>query len=532
MTGQNHPSAAEIVEDAAYLKNEQQHYQQQQQQQQQSTTRTTHGDAPHSTPNILSSWKTEARMFLELAGVTTLLNLGFVLSPFLTASHIGRTLGSLYLSSFTLANLTANLCTFSLMAGLWSASDTLSPQAFGLKNYPELGYIAVRGCVTSVVVLLPINVVLTMYLEPILTSLGQDPQVSLHAQAWYRIYVLSIPFNILYNAVWKFLSAQHVMKALITTSMLSCFLVLPLALSIFTKAFGFLGSALAYVVFQAAQATFLVGYLIWKRPHHPETWKGLSSTHLKRALRLGPLVDFLHLGAGGCLAQIEWVFWEALGLVAGLISVESLSTHQIANQTIMALCMPPFSFGTAVAVRMGVSLPVSIQRTQYLVYATLLFSVITFGIVSVLVYVWRDVIFGIFTNDAEVQELADKVWADVCLFSLNVAVFGVLVGVATGLGKQWALGFTNSFCMFVIGLPLIYYTSITLDGGLEALWRWVNVPYLFMNIALAILFIATDWQKIQKEILLKDDKDGTFGSPSVSGRNDLESTNNEMTRLL
>jgi Na+-driven multidrug efflux pump len=85
------------------------------------------------------SLASELWLFLELAVPTTLLNLGYIISPLLTASYVGRKFGSIFFSGFTLANLTGNLCTFSLMHGLFSATDTLGTQAFGSGNKKKLG---------------------------------------------------------------------------------------------------------------------------------------------------------------------------------------------------------------------------------------------------------------------------------------------------------------------------------------------------------------------------------------------------------
>ena len=132
-------------------------------------------------PQPSTSIGNEMRLFLELAVPTTLLNFGFTLSPLLTASYVGLKFGKIYLSAFTLANLTGNLCTFSLLAGMFSAADTLSPQAYGKGNYKEVGLIALRGIAASVVLLVPINIVLVLYLEPALIGMGQDPEAAYHA---------------------------------------------------------------------------------------------------------------------------------------------------------------------------------------------------------------------------------------------------------------------------------------------------------------------------------------------------------------
>ena len=59
-----------------------------------------------------------------------MLRLSFVTSPLLTASYIGRNFAPVYLSAFSIANLAVNLSTFTLLAGLMTAFDNLSPQAY------------------------------------------------------------------------------------------------------------------------------------------------------------------------------------------------------------------------------------------------------------------------------------------------------------------------------------------------------------------------------------------------------------------
>jgi Na+-driven multidrug efflux pump len=202
------------------------------------------------------------------------------------------------------------------------------------------------------------------------------------------------------------------------------------------------------------------------------------------------------------VAQCEWVFWEAVGLLVGSLGVVSLSVHTIPNQTIMAFCMIPFSFGIALAIRMGIALPISVTRTKILVVFVLFFSVIAFGIVSIGVYIYRRSIVALFTSNQEVQELAELIFVKVALFNFNIAIFAILAGIATGLGKQWLLGIINFIFLWIFGLPMIYYKSIVCGQGLNAVWYWMNVPYLGMNITLCILFSCyLDWYKIQTQIV-------------------------------
>eukprot|EP00934_Nitzschia_sp_Nitz4_P004444 Nitzschia sp. Nitz4//scaffold19_size178191//98844//100449//NITZ4_001982-RA/size178191-augustus-gene-0.107-mRNA-1//-1//CDS//3329540696//4434//frame0 len=467
-------------------------------------------------PDEAKSFWTEARLFLELAIPTSFLGLGFILSPLLTASYVGLRFGPIFLSAFTLGNLTGNLCTFSLMSGLFSASDTLAPQAFGVGDYREVGLIAIRGVFIAVLAIFPINVLLVLYLEDILVYLGQDPVASMYAAEWYRIFVWALPFFVIFQATWKFLAAQHKMRPLMNVSIFCCCTVLPLSLEYLTKFFGFRGSAMAYVCFQASQCILLLFYLAFLKPHVQGTWPGFAAW--KEALQVAPLLKYLSLGAGGILCQSEWVYWEALGLIVGNMGVVALSAHTIPNQMIMIMCMIPFSFGVSMTIRMGHVLPTCVKHTQRIVTVTTLISMVLFLLVSVVLYVQADAIFSAFTTDEDVLDLVHSIWWKVCLFNANVSLFGLLTGIATGLGMQWTLGAINFIFLWIFGVPITYYFAVLQGQGLAATWTWINAPYSCMNICLIILFFSADWHKVQAEIKKQDN-----GASSPEGQKLLDS---------
>ena len=359
-------------------------------------------------PIDAKSFWIEVRLFLELAIPTCLLSCGFTLSPLLTASYVGLRFGPMFLSAFTLGNLTANLCTFSLLAGVFSASDTLAPQAFGVGDYNEVGLIAVRGIFASLILVIPINIFLVTCMEDLLVAAGQDPEAAFHASQWYSIFVWAVPFFVIYDSVWKFLSAQHVMRPLIYVSLFSCAVILPLALEFFTERFGFLGSAMAYVVFQGCQCILLLLYLWVFKPHHEGTWGGLGCW--RDALKTKPMMEYLSLGAGGILSQSEWIYWEALGLMVGSLGVEVLAAHTIPNQVIMIVCQFPFAFGTALSIRMGHVLSKSVHHAKHIVGGTIVLSFFAFAILSLGVHFGSGKICSIFTSNEEVITLAKSVW--------------------------------------------------------------------------------------------------------------------------
>lgn len=239
-----------------------------------------------------------------------------------------------------------------------------------------------------------------------------------------------------------------------------------------------------------------------------------------RALR-----EFVVLGLGGVVAQCEWVFWEALGLLVGKLGVLAMTAHTIPTQIVFSATTFPISCGVALAVRMGISLPKSVLRAR----AIALLVVGAFSVLSLLasffLYGSRKFLIRFFldengdddnssnsnitatattntntntninTSDAEeVFDLADSIWPEVCVFTFNVALFGIMIGISSGLGKQWILAIINVFYLWIFGMPVIYYTAIVSNNKgdedtstrLKTIWFWMDVAYAGINITLFV----------------------------------------------
>lgn len=179
---------------------------------------------------------------------TVIIQLGGTVPGFVTASYIGRNYPDIvFLDGFTLAMLTGNLFTLSLCQGLFTASDTLSPQAYGAGNKVEVGLLAIRGFIGSMLVTVPIMILLGIFMDKILIAVGEDMDASKLAWHWYQIYALGTPFYALYNVTWKFLSAQNVMMPLVFSVLVSCGIVLPLSMNILGSMYGYYGTAVCTV---------------------------------------------------------------------------------------------------------------------------------------------------------------------------------------------------------------------------------------------------------------------------------------------
>lgn len=449
----------------------------------------------------------EGKCLIELAIPTTVIQLSFTVPSFLTASYIGRQFGSVYLDGYTLAMLTGNLLTLALLQGLFIACDTLSPQAFGAGNYREVGLLAIRGFVSTLLLIIPINAVLFLYMEKLLEFCGQDSEAAEHAWHFYLVYAPSFPFNSLFCILWKFLSSQSILTPLVVCSLVSMLVVLPICLEIFLPMFGFLGSAAALTCGLAFQALSLLAWVRFFQPHHPDSWPGISAW--REALAWQPMRNFWILSFGGMLACLEWMFWEALALVVGSLGVLPLSAHTVPTQVMFVTFMFSLGAGTALAIRLGHTLASpnlkhNVERAQFLAAGTTAFCCLVFGLGSVAMYVFKEAIFGIFTKEEPVLELLRDIWLNVCWYFFVLSAYGLILGISLGLGIQWTLGIVTVISLWLVGMPATYYLAVVRGGGLRAVWICIWPPYLMINAYMVVDFFRRDWHEIARAIQIRE----------------------------
>ncbi|KAG7351834.1 MATE efflux family protein [Nitzschia inconspicua] len=469
---------------------------------------------------IRTDWNKEIYLLSALAAPTIGIQLGVVLPNFLLASQVGRLYGSLYLDGFTLANLMGNLCNLSLLQGIYTASDTLGPQAYCAQNYPQVGLLCIRGVVASAIVLVPINVILVAFFERLMVAVGENLDAARHAQDYYRIFVWALPFFVLYNVTWKFLSAQEIMMPLVLVCLFSCTCILPIGVFGFVQEswLGFVGSAWTIVLFQAAQAILLLIYLHVQQPHKVETWPGLSWRTIRQALNepKGAFGTYMWLGLGGMLATSEWIYWESLTLLIGTMGVVPLSVHTIPTQVLMVTFMFSFGIAIALAVRLGATLPISVERARKLTVGTFVGGALLFGTMGVMMYKYRETIFSLFTEEEAVLKGAHEIWPKVCVYFFNLCIYALNMGVATGLGQQWMFGIVTVIFLWGLSLPSMYYLCVIRGGGLSTAWACITQPYIVMNAYLIVrFFFFEDWKAVQHAIRSREGIEERTSSEAV-----------------
>lgn len=503
----------------------------------------------------------EMKIIINLAIPSIVAQMGWSVPSALVASYIGRHYGSVYLDAYMLVMVVLSVCTFAILEGIFSALDTLLPQAYGAKKYKDLQYICVRCFIVCMIIIVPVIIVLSFFLDDILIFLGQDEEASKLAIQWFRIYSYCLPFYAIFHTISTFLSAQNIMTPEVVAVLISALIVLPILLQTLGP-IGFIGTGIAEGSYQIIQTLGLLIYVGYAKPYHPSTWS-TSGSILKsgiiprvsswtKAMKWKPFSSFLWLSAGGILARYvlkeimmnfvfiskivsgvgllcfyritflnlsffdalfvfgnstDYVYWEVVSLFIGSMGVTQLSAHTIPTQVIGMTFMVHLGISIAVSIRVGNVISQSVSQTQRICWYSLFCSSILFALMAAGTYVYREFIYSLFTTEQDVIDFCEEIWVKVTIYSFNMGMFTVVDGISTGLGKQWLVGYSTLVLLFILGIPALYYFSIYEEGGLNSAWFWLLIPNIALSVVVSIGILMSDWDAISEKIREEDDDD-------------------------
>lgn len=200
------------------------------------------------------------------------------------------------------------------------------------------------------------------------------------------------------------------------------------------------------------------------------------------------------------LASSEWIYWESVCLIVGHLGIIPLSVHTVPSQVLAVYFMVPLSVGTAIAVRLGATLPVSVDQAKRNVWQAFWFGGLLVTALVATMYFARIQIIRLFTSDREVLIGCELIWSVVCFYAIQIGLFSLLMGICTGLGMQWTLGTTTVVVLWLFGLPITYFVAVVRNGGILAVWQSLWPPYVLINLVLATAILRTDWHSVADSV--------------------------------
>jgi multidrug resistance protein, MATE family len=452
--------------------------------------------ATHGTFNLAR----ESNMLLKIAIPAVAVQFSVLFIFPLTASSVGRTLGTEALAGFSLASLTGNLTILSVMVGALTAADTLMPRAYGHGQYAEVGRLAIRGLVMCSILLIPPLIPLCFSMNWVFGKLGQDATASQLASDWIRVYLLGIPAMLLFRVVQSFLNAQHSVMPMVWAAVVSSFCVHPIVLPIMLHHFGFLGSGLAVSITQTCMAAIILLILKFVPTYKAETWPGLSVAYVKEALAPGPVLTFLALSLGGVFSLSEWWFWETVCFIVGTFGIVPLCVHTIAYNLVPLLFMVPLGISIGLTVRMGNVLAKDVLRAKQMAIWCMALTIVVASIICGFLYYLRGPIVLLFSRDPAVLDGCEAIWHKVCIYVWFDLVFATQSGILRALGMQWRMAAIMFVSLWCATLPTIWYCAIHKSGGIDAVWSVLPVMHAIMNLLLLLSYVTVDWRVIADNV--------------------------------
>ncbi|CAL1369595.1 unnamed protein product [Linum trigynum] len=401
-------------------------------------------------------------------------------------------LGELSLSSAAMATSFASVTGFSVLLGMASALETFCGQAYGAKQYHMMSIHTQRAMVVMLTASVPLSLIWANT-GPILTALGQQPDISAGAGTYARSMIPSIFAYGVLQCLVKFLQTQSIVFPMVLCSAAATLIHLLLCwLLVFRSPLGSSGAAVSLSVSNWVNVLLLSMYIKFS-PSCSVTWTGFS----REAFR--DIWVFLKLAIPSAfMVCFELWSFELLVLASGLLPNPKLETSvlSICLNTALTVWMIPSGLSSAASTRvsnelgaghpekarMAVRVVVGIAVAEGILVGTILFSVRNF---------WGCA----FSSDEQVIDYVAQMLPIAAAANFFDGFQCVLSGTARGCGWQEIGAYINLGSYYMVGIPCGFLFAFLLHIGGKGLYLGITCALVVQVTCLSIVAIRTNWDK-------------------------------------
>jgi MATE family multidrug resistance protein len=440
---------------------------------------------------LRTSLKTEAQEFLKLAIPLAGAQVAQAITGFVDTVMMGW-LGQTSLAAGGLAVMV--FMTFLLTGtGILSGVSPLVSAAYGGQQFERVGQIARQGLWLALLIGLP-GMIIVGHLESLMTGLGQDPTVIMLSGIYLRMIAWGLlpglGFVALRGVVTSLSLARPIIVIGVTANLLN-------VLGNYVFAFGkfglprmeLAGLALSSAIAHWVMFLGLLGYVLWQRSRALRPYALFQRLH---RLDLGILGRLLSLGLPiGASTILEHGLFTVITFLMGALGTSVLAAHQLALQTVVVIFMVPLGMSFAATIRVGRWVGQrNWPQVQQAAFVSIGLSATFMAGAAIALIVYAQPIIGLYLNG---NDPANQGVVEVGIVLLIVAGFGQIVdgiqrttnGVLQGMQDTripmllgvvayWGVGLTSSYF-------LGFHTSL---GGIGV---WVG-SYIGLSVA-AISFV-------------------------------------------
>jgi MATE family multidrug resistance protein len=412
---------------------------------------------------------------------------------YVSVFFIGQYLGKYEMAAASLSNMFAIITGWSLTQSMDNVLNTVCSQAFtGSSDVYLVGIYLQRGILITLTMFIPIGMV-WWNAENILTSMNIDAQLASMCGTFLSVLLIgAIPY-VLFNCIKSYMFAQGI------TAVQSHITIIALPIHIFfnyifivnpSTSIGFVGAPLSTALTYWVMFILIILYVVFINGH--QAWGGWSKKSLNG---WGP---FFKMGLSSVImTSSEWWAFEVMALGASYLGIVPLATYSVLMSLIDLFWNVNYGIAIITGNKAGNLIGESmVNKTIFIIRCALITSVSVSCLnISVILY-FKQFLASLFTQDPEVIELS----ASIIPFVAYLQTFDGLATVGgfllRGQGRHTIGAVINSFCFYLISIPLGFYLAFQVGMGLPGFCTAIAFTLMLTSSSLMYSAFSANWDEI------------------------------------
>ncbi|GAW08891.1 multidrug oligosaccharidyl-lipid polysaccharide flippase [Lentinula edodes] len=477
------------------------------------TSPLLYGRRRQHSPSLKLIWS-EALVVMKYAvpifGINVL-EYSLVVVSVLSIGHISTTA----LAAITIGEMTVNVTGLSIITGFASALDTVLPSAW-TSDRPELvGLETQRMTLIEGLTLIPI-VTLWLNGEAVLLKLNQEPEVARLAALYLRYMCIGLPAFTFNSVIRRYLQCQGLFsvptRIIIVVAPINVLLNYILVWGPSPTRLGFIGAPIATSIsYYLLAISYLTYGVFWV---DRKAWYPITIRNLRGVFGLGNLGFLLKLGLAGVGQTVsEWWAWDIVALVASQLGSDVvLACQSILVVTSSTTWQAPYALGIAASIRIGNLLGERDDlRAGAAAKGVLVVGIVTAGVISVLLLVFRHSFAYMFNNDPDVVSMVASITPILAVCQIFDGTAGITSGILRARSKQVMGAVLNISAYYVFGIPFGIYLAFSSSThmGLSGLWVGLTVALVYCaGFGVAMSVWTPDWEKEVEKVEKRVEREG------------------------
>ncbi|XP_008229282.1 PREDICTED: protein DETOXIFICATION 12 [Prunus mume] len=433
----------------------------------------------------------ELKKVMKMAAPMVVVTLSQYLLQVISMMMVGH-LGELSLSGVAIATSFSIVTGFSLLSGMAGGLETLCGQAYGAKQYQQLGTYTYCAIISLTLVCLPVSL-LWIFMEKLLILLGQDPLIAQEAGRYAIWLIPSLFAYAVLQSLVRFFLAQGLIFPMLLSSSLVLLLHIPLCWAlVFHLGLGNIGAALSTGLCNWLNTIILLTYLKYSSTCEK------TRVHFSTDVFLSIKKFFVLAIPSAVMVCLEWWSFELLILLSGLLPNSKLET------SVLSICLTttslhyfiPYSVGAAASNRISNELGAHNPHVaRVVVWAAMVLAVTEAVIVSTILLCCCSVWGYVYSNDMEVVNYVKRLAPLLSLSLFADSLQAVLSGVARGCGMQRIGAYINLGAYYIAGIPVAVVLGFLLHLRGTGLWIGMMTGSSVQALLFILITSFINWPK-------------------------------------